>query len=136
MRRPIGVWLICFWCAVTVFVGTFGLYALAMKFPSTQTRLFSTFGTVDFVTSILYMLAIGLAGVFLFNLRRPALWSFIGAAVCKAALDLWQFSSHGFWPQAAALQPFSVAPAFVISWVLVLAATVYVANLRRNGKLT
>ena len=127
MKRPVGVWLVSLWCAFTVLVGAFGLYALAMKLPGTQTRLFASFGTVDYAASVLYHLSIGLAGLLLFGLRRSALWFFIAAVAFKAVLDVRQFS--------AAMQPGKILIALGASWLILLVALLYAANLARKGTL-
>lgn len=135
MNRPVGVWIVSVWCLLTVLVGAFGIYALAVKVQATQTPLFAAFSTVDHIASILFTVSVGLGGVLLFSLRRSALWFFIAAIGVRAALDVWQLSMHGFLSRAAAIYPIGLWLSLGVAWVILFAVVIYTANLSRKGAL-
>ncbi len=85
-RRPVWVWLI----VIFFFVGSFanlasflGIISGAIELNESKRAYFDSLNTVDYAASVLLACLNLLAAVFLFRLRKEALYLFFCALVLK-----------------------------------------------------
>jgi hypothetical protein len=138
MKRTIGIWIIAIFCALNAIQTVFGLYLLLVgRVPSASPSIdhfFATLGTADYALSLGFHLCIVIGGLLLFMMRKSALMFFIGAAVFKLGMDLWQYATHRFLAGAGGVTPLAITE-LAITWAIFIVIIAYVARLSKLGTL-
>ena len=131
-KRPVGVWIITVYFAISIPFVIFSLYAvLSNQIPldAAQAGYIASMAPLDFTATAIIAICNLLGAVSLFRLRKAALTFFTASLAINIALTIWHIIAKGFVAVVGGALP------IVLGFALLLAIIAYTAHLARKRVL-
>lgn len=131
-KRPIGVWIITVYFAISIPFVMFGLYSvLSNQIPldAAQAGYVGSMAPLDFTATAIIGMCNILGAVSLFRLRKAALTFFAASLAINIALTIWHIIAKGFVAVVGGALP------IVLGFAPLLAIIAYTAHLARKRLL-
>ena len=128
-KRPIGVWIITLYFAVTIPFVLYGLYLMLsdqVPMNDAQAVYVSNIDPLDITATVMIGISTVIGAISLFNLRKAALTFFGVSLAINIALTFWHLATKGFVEVVGGAAP------IVLGFVLLLSIIAYTAYLSKK----
>ena len=128
-KRPIGVWIITLYFAVTIPFVLYGLYLMLsdqVPMNDAQAVYVSNIDPLDITATVMIGISNVIGAISLFNLRKAALTFFGVSLAINIALTFWHLATKGFVEVVGGAAP------IVLGFVLLLSIIAYTAYLAKK----
>jgi hypothetical protein len=128
-KRPIGVWIITLYFAVTIPFVLYGLYLMLsdqVPMNDAQAVYVSNIDPLDITATVMIGISNVIVAISRFNLRKAALTFFGVSLAINIALTFWHLATKGFVEVVGGAAP------IVLGFVLLLSIIAYTAYLSKK----